>query len=370
MRIGIFTYDFFPWEGGIGRHVYELQEQLKQFKDLELLIFSPCKNNLANHRPLCTISKKIGKNVLFSLYLNNFIHRLICKHDLDIVHLQSGSGGIFLLRKLKTKIVVTAHTNNYLFQHRRFGKISKRLLAPLEKYTYQITDRILSVSSYVKKNLISDYRIPSSKIRVIPNGVNSNTFYPISHYFHDRKNILCVGRLYKGKGLEFLIDAVELLIPDHPTVRLWVAGQGVYFKKIKAFIQDRTIRKHIVFLGWKDSETLKQLYNEATVYVMPSIVEGFGMTLLEAMACGCPVIATDSGGAVDIIRHNYNGLLVSYGNTTQLAASIDCLMTNETMKNLLKRNGLATIQNFKWEIIAGKLYCVYTDSDTLPELAG
>ncbi len=180
----------------------------------------------------------------------------------------------------------------------------------MEKYTYQIADRILSVSSYVKKNLISDYRIPPSKIHVVPNGVNSDTFYPISHYFHDRKIILYVGRLYKGKGLEFLIDAVELLIPDHPTVHLWVAGQGVYFKKIKAFIQDRTIRKHIVFLGWKDSETLKQLYNEATVYVMPSIVEGFGITLLEAMACGCPVIATDSGGAIDIIHHNYNGLLI------------------------------------------------------------
>jgi glycosyltransferase involved in cell wall biosynthesis len=361
MRIGIFTYDFFPWEGGIGRHVYELQEQFKQFKDLELLIFSPCKNNLPNHRPLCTISKKIGKNVLFSLYLNFFIRRLICKYDLDIVHLQSGSGGIFLVRKLKTKIIVTTHTNNYLFQYQRFGKISKKLLAPLEKYTYQIADRILSVSSYVKQNLIIDYQIPPFKVHIVSNGVNSDTFYPISHYFHDRKNILYVGRLYKGKGLEFLIDAVELLIPTHPSVRLWVAGQGVYFKKINAFIQGRAIRKHIVFWGWKDSETLNQLYNEATVYVMPSIVEGFGMTLLEAMACGCPVIATDSGGAVDIIRHNHNGLLISYGNVEQLAASISRILTDEAKKEFLIQNGLKIIQDFSWEAIACKLYCIYTD---------
>ena len=361
MRIGIFTYDFFPWEGGIGRHVYELQKQFKQFKDLELLIFSPCKNNLSNHRPLCSISKKIGKNVLFSLYLNIFIRCLICKYDLDIVHLQSGSGGIFLLRKLKTKIIVTTHTNNYIFQHRRFGKISKRLLAPMEKSTYQIADRILSVSSYVKKNLISDYQISPSKVRVVPNGVNSDIFYPIPHYFHDKKNILYVGRLYKGKGLEFLIDAVELLIPDHPTVRLWVAGQGAYFKKIQAFIQDRTIHKHIVFLGWKDSEALKQLYNEATVYVMPSIVEGFGMTLLEAMACGCPVIVTDSGGAIDIIRHNHNGLLIPYGNAKQLAASISRIMMDEEKKERLIQNGLKTVQDFRWEVIARTLYCIYTD---------
>ena len=361
MRIGIFTYDFFPWEGGIGRHVYELQEQFKQFKDLELLIFSPCKNNLPNHRPLCTISKKIGKNVLFSLYLNIFIRRLIYKYDLDLVHLQSGSGGIFLLNKTKTKIIVTTHTNNYIFQYQRFGKISKRLLAPLEKYTYQIADRILSVSSYVKKNLISDYRIPPSKIRVLPNGVNSDTFHPVSHSFHNKKTILYVGRFYKGKGLEFLIDAVERLIPEHPSVRLWVTGQGVYFKKINAFIQGRAIRKHIVFLGWKESEALNQLYNEATVYVMPSIVEGFGMTLLEAMACGCPVIATDSGGAVDIIRHNYNGLLTSYGNVEQLAAFISRILTDETKKEFLIQNGLTIIKDFRWEAIARKLYCIYTD---------
>jgi glycosyltransferase involved in cell wall biosynthesis len=362
MRIGIFTYDFFPWEGGIGRHVYELQEQFKQFKDLELIIFSPCKNDLPNHRTLCTISKKIGKNVLFSIYLNVFIHRLIGKYDLDIVHLQSGSGGIFLVRKLKTKIIVTVHTNNYLFQYRRLGKISKRLLAPLEKCTYQIADRILSVSSHVKTNLIRDYRIPSYKFLVIPNGVNAGTFHPIPHDVHDKKTILYVGRLYKGKGLEYLIDAVELLIPDHPSVCLCVAGQGVYFKKIKAFIQNRIVQHHIIFLGWKDNKALNRLYNKATVYVMPSIVEGFGMTLLEAMACGCPVIATDSGGAVDIIRHNHNGLLVSYGHTARLAASIHCLITDETRRNSLKQNGLATIQNYKWDIIAGKLYDVYKSS--------
>lgn len=370
MRIGIFTYDFFPWEGGVGRHVFEIQNQFKRFKDIELLIFSPCKNNLPNHHTLCSFSKKIGKNVLFSIYLNIFIHRFISKYDLDIIHFQAGAGGIFFIKKLQLKTIATTHTNNYIFQYRRLEKFSKKLLSPLEKCTYQIADRILSVSSYVKKNLVSDYQIPRFKIHVVPNGVNAGTFFPISNYSHNIKNILYVGRIDKRKGLEFLIDAVEQLITEDPSIRLIVVGEGVYAKEIKAYIQDKAVRSHIIFLGWKDSKALNQLYNEAAVYVMPSIIEGFGMTLLEAMACGCPVIATDSGGAVDIIQHNYNGLLVSYGNTTQLASSINCLMTNETKKNRLKQNGLATIQNFTWEIIANKLYCAYTDSDALPELAG
>jgi len=370
MRIGIFTYDFFPWEGGVGRHVFEIEKQFKRFKDIELLIFSPCKNNLPNHHTLCSFSKTIGKNVLFSIYLNMFIHRLISKYDLDIIHFHAGAGGIFFIKKLKSKTIVTTHTNNYMFQYRRLGKFSKRLLSPLEKCTYQIADRILSVSSYVKKNLIRDYQIPRFRIRVVPNGVNAGTFYPISNDFHNMKYILYVGRFDKRKGLEFLIEAVERLITAHPAIRLIVVGKGAYIKEIKTYIQNKDVRHHIVFLGWKDSQALNQLYNKATVYVMPSVVEGVGMTLLEAMACGCPVIATDSGGAVDIIQHNYNGLLVSYGDTAQLAASIDCLMTDKARRNRLKQNGFATIQNYSWEIIANQLYCEYTNSDTVPELAG
>jgi 1,4-alpha-glucan branching enzyme len=368
MRIGIFTYDFFPWEGGVGRHVFEIQKQFKRFKDIELIIFSPCKNDLPNHHTLCSFSKKFGRNVLFSIYLNIFIHRLISKYDLDVIHFHAGAGGIFVLKKLKLKAIVTAHTNNYMFQYRRLGKFSKRLLSPLEKYTYKIADRILSVSNYVKKNLIRDYKIPRFKIRVVPNGVNAGTFYPISNGSHNIKDVLYVGRIDKRKGLKFLIEAVERLITAHPSIRLTVVGKGAYAKEIKAYVQDKDVRHHIVFLGWKDSRALNQLYNKATVYVMPSIIEGFGMTLLEAMACGCPVIATNSGGAVDIIRHNYNGLLVSYGDAAKLAASIDCLMTDETKKNRLKQNGLATVQNFRWGIIANQLYCEYTNSDTLPEL--
>jgi glycosyltransferase involved in cell wall biosynthesis len=364
MRIGIFTYDFFPWEGGVGRHVFEIQEQLKRFKNIDIIIFSPCKNDLPNHKRLCAFSKIFGKNILFSLYVNIFIHRLIRKYNLDLLHFHAGSGGIFLIKKLKPRTIVTMHTNNYLFQYRRFGVISKFLLSPLEKRTYQIADQILPVSSYVEKNLINDYQIPKFKISVIPNGVNTDIFFPIPNLSNNDINILYVGRLYKGKGIEFLIDAVERLISDHPSLRLIVTGEGKYIKSLKRYIQAKTVCDHIVFLGWKDNWTLNKLYNKATVYVMPSIVEGFGLSLLEAMACKCPVIATDSGGSIDIIRHDYNGLLVSYGDTTQLATSINSLLKNKTKRNKFAHNGFETAQGFSWETIAKKLYFVYTQSDT------
>ena len=365
MRIGVFTYDFFPWEGGVGRHVFEIQEQLKQFKDIDVIIFSPCKNDLPNHKMVCAFSKIFGKNILFSLYVNIFIYRLIRKYKLDLLHFHAGSGGVFLIKKLKQKTIVTMHTNNYLFQYRRFGVFSKFLLSPLEKLTYETADQILPVSSYVKKNLINDYRIPKFKISVIPNGVNTDIFFPTPYRSNSDINILYVGRLYKGKGIEFLIDAVERLIADHPSLRLIVAGEGKYIKSLKTYIQAKTVCDHIIFLGWKDSWALNKLYNKATVYVMPSIVEGFGLSLLEAMACKCPVIATDSGGSIDIIHHDYNGLLVSYGDTTQLTTAINSLLKNEIKKNKFAHNGFETARTFSWETIAKKLYIVYKQSDSI-----
>ena len=362
IKIGIFTYDFFPWEGGIGRHVYEIQEQLQKYEDIELFVFSPCENDLPNHHRICAISKKIGKNVLFSIYLNLFIHRLIRKHRLDLAHFHCGAGGIFILKKPGVKMIVTTHTNNYLFQYQRIGKISKRLLAPLEKRTYEISDRILSVSNYVRNNLIRDYGISPRRIEIIPNGVNTGIFHSIPGHARKKDMVLYVGRIYKGKGLEFLIDSMERVVAKHPKFRLAVAGDGMYLKNIQAFIHNKTVRKHIDFLGWKNSGALNGLYNEATVCVMPSIVEGFGLTLLEAMACGCPVTATDSGGAVDIIRNGENGVLVTYGDTDKLAGSIIRLMTDGETRSRIAENGLKTVRSFTWETIAQRLHRVYFDA--------
>lgn len=361
LRVGIFTYDFFPWEGGIGRHVYEIQEQLQKYDDIETLVFSPCENDLPNHRRICAVSEKIGKNVLFSIYLNFFIHRLIRKHHLDLVHLQCGSGGIFILKKTGATTIATVHTNSYRFQFRRYGKISKRLLAPLEKQTYQISDRILSVSNYVRNNLIRDYRISPHRIEILPNGVNTRIFHPVPGHARDRNMVLYVGRIYKGKGLEFLIDAMEQVVAKYPEVRLVVAGDGGYLKSIEAYIHNKTVRNHIEFLGWQDTGALNRLYNEAAVCVMPSIVEGFGLTILEAMACGCPVIATDSGGAVDIIRNGENGVLVTYGGRDKLDGSIIQLMTDAETRNQIIENGLKTVRSFTWEAIAHKIYGYYKD---------
>ena len=361
VRIGIFTYDFLPWEGGMGRHVSEITTLLSNESYVEILIFSPCRNNIENHTPLFTFTKKMGKNVLFSLLLNVLLRRIIEKYHLDILHFHTGSGGLFLFRRTEKKVIVTTHTNTYLYQFRLSRRIIKLLLFPLEKYTYQIADCIISVSTFIKKNIVDDYSISPEKIRSIPNGVHTVTFNENTSIDKLNKTILFTGRIDRNKGLEFLIDSLELLYPEHRELQLLIAGEGGYEKAIRVFLKGKKIAPGVHFLGWKNDRELVQLYNQATLYVLPSMSEGFGLTIIEAMACGCPVLATDSGGAGDIIRNGENGYLVKHGDIAQLSALIGELFADPGKREQFGKKGKETIRTeFDWNTIAAKYLGLYT----------
>jgi len=364
IRVGIFSYDYIPWEGGVGRCVWELKRHMDidSNSNVESIIFSPCSNNLTNHHRIFKISKFLGKNLLFSFFLNIFICGIIKKYNLDIVHIHGGAGGILLFRRIPLPVIITAHTNNYLFQYRHLKILSKKLLYRFEKRSFDLADSITVVSSYIRSNLIRDYGVSDAKIHVISNGVAHEVFHPIrvesplpSHI------ILYAGRIDKRKGIVFLIEAMAEVFQQRPDVCLWIAGSGGrYMHKVETLIRQKSMNKYIRFLGFQNSQQLNKLYNMASVCVLPSVIEGFGLTILEAMACGCPVIASDSGGAIDIIRHGENGYLVTYGDTSQLAALILQLIEDETLRSRFETQGKTTaITRFTWKKMARNYIRLY-----------
>ena len=162
---------------------------------------------------------------------------------MDIVHIHGGAGGVFFLRKLNKKVIITAHTNNYLFQYRHLHKISKKFLSYPERYSYNIADVIIAVSSYIKNNLVKDYCINSEKIHIIPNGVNTSEFYTIPTEKSGPKIVLYVGRIDKRKGLEFLIEALEIVLKYDHNVHLLVAGEGNYITVITDFLKGKRVKE-------------------------------------------------------------------------------------------------------------------------------
>ena len=357
MKIGIFTYDFYPFEGGQGRHLFELYQRI--YKSKQFIIFSPCKNKFEDHLQIFGWTKKIGKNILLSFLLNFQINQLIKKYNLKIVHFHCGPGGIILIRKPKAKMICTVH--HTYFQQQKFvpGQKWKKIFYYLEKLMYQKADKIICVSQDTASVLKKEYQIKKSKTAVIPNGVNLSYFEPLKNIKKESKGLIFVGRLDKRKGIDWLIEAVPLIKRKIPRVKLFVAGGGKFRNELEKEVVNHKLEKNIVFLGFIRDEELSEWYNRAEATIIPSVFEGFGIIAIESMACGTPVLATNVQGIREIIDDGKNGILVNYGNKKALAEKAIKLLKNKSLRDKLTKEGLKTAKKYDWERISQKTLTIY-----------
>ena len=143
-------------------------------------------------------------------------------------------------------------------------------------------------------------------------------------------------------------------------IQLYIGGDGVLKPYLERFIRENQLEDNIHLLGTIDDSNLNEWYNKVSVVVIPSVFEGFGLTAIEAMACGTPVIATETDGLRDVIEDDRNGLLVKYNDTNSLSEKIVYLMKNEHERLRLSKNGLDKVRNvFNWDIISRDIIRVY-----------
>jgi len=342
MVTGILTYDFFPIEGGIGNHVYKIY--YKNFlAEKEIKFFSPKVNDLKNHYTISPWTIKYGKNISFSLILNLILRKIIRKNDLKKIHIHSGPGGIFLLRKpRKTKVIAIFH--HTYWQQKEYIKQQrwKQIFCILEKSTLKKVDQIIAVSKDTRNIIIDKYKIPKSKVKYIPNAVKTDEYFPIRNIDKIPNSILYVGRLDERKGIKFLVESYKKLTETHPEVKLFIIGKGPY----SSFIQDYSKKnnlKNLRMLGFIPDEELNEWYNKVTCFVCPSIFEGFGITVIEAMSAGTPVIGTNVDGIRTIIQDGHNGYLIDYGNVTDLVEKLIQVIASDN--NQIINNALIKIKS-------------------------
>ena len=264
---------------------------------------------------------------MFSLVLSFHLNAMIRKHQLDVLHVHAGSGGVFLLKKPACPIVVTAHHTykqeaNIVFANRFFKRCWKTLMGRLERRTYQLADAIVAVSADTASALTSDYGISQSRIRVIENPVH----LPLvgeSTIRKDFTSILYVGRLEERKGSWVLLHALDLLRMRIPSIKLIVVGSNLIGSSIERFIADRKLGQHIRLLGFVSQERYDTERKRAGIIVVPSLLEGFGLVAAEAMADGACVIASDAPGLRSLIRDKETGLIFRSGDPVSCAAVIE-----------------------------------------------
>ena len=350
MTLGIFTDDLFPDNiGGMGRYVYEVASRLPVNRTL---VFSPGKNTITNHIKVEPVFHNKLKNLSFSLWLHHHIHRTVKKYDLSRINIQCGPGGLFLLKQTDVPVIATCHHTWWQQSHYIKSQFWKRMFIPFEKRTYQQANRIICDSEDSRQILIKRYHLGADKIVVIPIGVDKNRFYPIDGVKKIPDSLLFVGRMDKRKGADFLIRAMPLVKKSVPKVKLLMGGTGKDLPKLKKFVKENNLEKNVEFLGFIPEDKLNEWYNKVQSVVVPSRFEGFGLTVIEAMAAGTSVIAARVDALKNIVAENIDGFLVEYGDIRALNSKIVTLLGDKAKRAAFTEKGKAKVRDiYNWDVI-------------------
>lgn len=195
---------------------------------------------------------------------------------------------------------------------------------------------------------------------VIPNAVDVARFAdaePISGAMPP--TLLFVGRLERRKGLEQLIRALIILKSERPDVRLLVVGEGPERDRCQALIPAR-LRSDVVFLGRVEQDDLPRFYKSADIFVSPALGgESFGIVLIEAMAAGTPVVASDIPGYRAVLRDGLHGRLVPPDAPRELAAALATLLDNPSLREAMGREARRAVESYDWATVTDRLRDLY-----------
>lgn len=255
----------------------------------------------------------------------------------------------------------------------------KKLPFPLKQYynftmrlVYKLAEKIIPNSEWVKKDIIENFRAPKEKIFVIPNFLDMNDVQkqseevieqPLKEIFEKNKTIISIGRLTQQKGFSFLLDAFSKVLRRYSEVRLIILGEGELEKELKELSRKLNIEKNVYFLGFQKNPF--KFLKRATIFIFPSLYEGFPNVLIEAMSCGLPVIATDCpGGNKEILsslqeeiketKLKEYGILVPPANSEELAKAILLLLTDDKLRKQYSERAKKRAEDFSVEKIIQK----------------
>jgi len=289
----------------------------------------------------------------------------LIRHGLDIFHATDFIPPQFGAKKH----VITIHDLTFLHYPQHKDQSAIRYYNDQIEYAVRRSDHILAVSSATKNDLMTMLNVPDKKITVQPHGVNPR-FHPIQHDELEQqrkkvnlpeKYILTVGTLEPRKNIPTLLSAYEALpqaIRDNYALVLvgqlgWLFDETM--QQIKQ-LQERGL--NIIIRSDISDEQLPFVYNLASVFVLPSFYEGFGMPILEAMACGIPVIASNTSSLPEVIGEA--GILISPENHEELTHMIAHVLNHDEQRQHLIQAGLEHVKLFTWEKSAKIALSVYT----------
>lgn len=283
---------------------------------------------------------KRGGCPLFSFSLLWTLPGMLRRHRIDVLHVHAGSGGVWLLRKPACPVVVTAHHSyaqeaSAVFAATPLKRLWKRLMSLLERRTYAVADHIACVSADTLQVLHTAYGIPLERMSVVENAVDVERFQPPVPDVRQQHTVLFAGRLEARKGIWVFLRAMSRIRSQCPQVRFRFCGQNLIGSQLHSVLERERLNDVTTVLGRVHEPFLIRELVSASVVVVPSLVEGFGLLAAEAMACGCCVVASDCDGLRSLVTHRVTGLLFPTGDASALTDCVVLALQNPQLRQTL-----------------------------------
>ena len=364
MRIGLITAAMDERKAGIGIYSYNLTKSLLKIdKKNEYVLIHQRHTDDEIYReneelvftcPRIPLRKTICNNLILSWKIKNL--------DFDIVH-DLSQVSPFLFSSSSKKILTIHDLTPVLFPetHGLIHAYMQKHVVPMTLKNIQI---IIADSENTKRDIANYFKISDDKIKVVYIGIdekfrpsanarNIREKYNIGDYF-----ILYVGTLEPRKNIPTLIRAFYIAQKKGVNCKLIIAGgEGWKYQGIYKAVEDLKLSNSIIFLGYVPDDDLPQLYSAADLFIYPSLYEGFGLPPLEAMACGCPVISSNTSSLPEVVGEA--GLMVNPYDADEIANAIYKGLNDEKLREKMIEKGLERAKTFSWKKCAEKTLEVY-----------
>lgn len=272
----------------------------------------------------------------------------------DIIHCNwSLSGLAAYLSKFvhKTPYVITVQGSDV------FKTIHIPVVRSLIGLAMRKASHVIALSNELKTATIR-FGVPPERITVIPNGVNISQF-PVGSKEGRKNQLIFVGSLIERKGVSYLIQAMASLVAAQPDIQLVIVGEGKDRSLLEELASKLGLQENVVFMGTQSQEKVSELMRESRLFILPSIEEGQGVVLVEALASGTPCIGSRVGGIPDVITPDV-GNVVDAGDVQGLSAAIESFLIDDDLWEMASANARIRAEtHYDWNSLAEKMIGIY-----------
>lgn len=310
-----------------------------------------------NVKATFSFSGSYGPNLLEEVNAYGIIGGEIAKHfTFDIIHCHDWmtyQAGIAAKKASGKPLVVHVHATEF----DRAGENVDPYIYSIERLGMEQADRVITVSLWTKKIAIKRYGIPENKIQVVHNGVRlKKTIKVFSFPRFGSPIITFLGRITHQKGPSFFVEAAQKVVSEFPDAHFIMAGSGDLLPQIMEKVAHLKLSSKFHFTGFLKGDEVDRVWSMTDVYVMPSVSEPFGITPLEAIQQGVPVIVSNQSGVIEVMPHT---IKVDFWNIDALAGSICSVIRHKSLSSSLRKNSAEHLKQITWEKSARKTKTIY-----------